>query len=115
MQLDLGNNIRQLRHRDKRTQEALAEALGVTAQAVSRWESGGCYPDMNLIPSIANYFGVSIDELFGYTNQRERRDGARRAPPFGGGRPRAMLAPDASVGKVGKDTIQGLLEFETTN
>ncbi len=40
MQLDLGNNIRQLRRRDKRTQEALAEALGVTSQAVSRWESG---------------------------------------------------------------------------
>lgn len=73
MQLDLGNNIRQLRRRDRKTQEALAEALGVTAQAVSRWESGGCYPDMNLIPSIANFFGVSIDELFGYTNQREQR------------------------------------------
>ena len=73
MQLNLGNNIRQLRRRDKRTQEALAEALGVTSQAVSRWESGGSYPDMNLIPSIANYFGVSIDELFGYTNQREQK------------------------------------------
>ena len=73
MQLDLGNNIRQLRRRDKRTQEALAEALGVTSQAVSRWESGGSYPDMNLIPSIANYFGVSIDELFGYTNDRIKR------------------------------------------
>lgn len=73
MQLDLGNNIRQLRRRDKRTQESLADALGVTSQAVSRWESGGSYPDMNLIPSIANYFGVSIDELFGYTNQREQR------------------------------------------
>ena len=73
MQLDLGNNIRQLRRRDKRTQEVLAEALGVTSQAVSRWESGGSYPDMNLIPSIANYFGVSIDELFGYTNERTKR------------------------------------------
>ena len=73
MQLDLGNNIRQLRRRDKSTQEALAEALGVTSQAVSRWESGGSYPDMNLIPSIANYFGVSIDELFGYTDQRQQR------------------------------------------
>lgn len=73
MQLDLGNNIRQLRRRDKKTQEALAEALGVTSQAVSRWESGGSYPDMNLIPSIANYFGVSIDELFGYTNDRTKR------------------------------------------
>ena len=48
-------------------------------------------------------------------SQRERRDGTRRAPPFGGGRPRAMLAPDASVGKAEKDTIQGLLGFETTN
>ena len=73
MQLDLGSKIRQLRRRDKRTQEALAEALGVTAQAVSRWESGGSYPDMNLIPSIANYFGISIDELFGYQNDRNRR------------------------------------------
>ena len=73
MQLDLGNNIRQLRRRDKKTQEALAEALGVTSQAVSRWESGGSYPDMNLIPSIANFFGVSIDELFGYESDRERR------------------------------------------
>lgn len=70
MQLDLGNNIRQLRRRDKRTQEQLAEALGVTSQAVSRWESGGSYPDMNLIPSIANFFGVSIDELFGYEGER---------------------------------------------
>lgn len=73
MQLDLGNNIRQLRHRDKRTQEAVADALGVTSQAVSRWEAGGSYPDMNLIPSIANYFGVTIDELFGYHNERESK------------------------------------------
>lgn len=71
MQLVLGSKIRQLRHRDGRTQEVLAQALGVTAQAVSRWEAGGSYPDMNLIPSIANYFGVTIDELFGYTNERE--------------------------------------------
>ncbi len=73
MQLNLGTNIRQLRHRDGRTQEALAEVLGVTAQAVSRWEANGSYPDMNLIPSIANYFGVTIDELFGYTNEREQK------------------------------------------
>jgi len=73
MQLELGNNIRQLRRRDKRTQEQLAEALGVTSQAVSRWESGGSYPDMNLIPSIAHYFGVSIDELFGYEGERSQR------------------------------------------
>ena len=73
MQLNLGNKIRELRRRDGRTQEALAEALGVTSQAVSRWESGGSYPDMEVIPSIANYFGVSIDELFGYHSTRESK------------------------------------------
>ena len=67
MQLNIGTKIRELRRRDGRTQDNLAEALGVTAQAVSRWESGGSYPDMNLIPSIANYFGITIDALFGYT------------------------------------------------
>lgn len=73
MQLELGTRIRHFRHRDGRTQEALAEALGVTSQAVSRWESGGSLPDMNLIPSIANYFGITIDALFGYTNDREKK------------------------------------------
>ena len=71
MQLDLGQKIRELRRRDGRTQEALAEAIGVTSQAVSRWEANGGYPDMEMIPSIANYFGVTIDELFGYHNDRE--------------------------------------------
>jgi len=73
MQLDLGQKIRELRRRDGRTQEALAEAIGVTSQAVSRWEANGGYPDMEMIPSIANYFGVTIDELFGYENDREKK------------------------------------------
>ncbi|MBO6053077.1 MAG: helix-turn-helix transcriptional regulator [Clostridia bacterium] len=73
MQLDLGRKIRELRRRDNRTQEALAEAVGVTPQAISRWESGGGYPDMESIPAIANYFGITIDELFGYENDRERK------------------------------------------
>lgn len=73
MQLNLGMKIRELRHRDGRTQEMLADALGITSQAVSRWESGGSYPDMEMIPSIANYFGITIDELFGYENNREQK------------------------------------------
>ena len=73
MQLELGQKIRELRHRDGRTQEMLADALGVTSQAISRWEANGGYPDMEIIPAIANYFGVSIDELFGYENDRERK------------------------------------------
>ena len=73
MQVRIGEKIKELRKRDGRKQEDLAKALGVTVQAVSRWESGGCYPDMNVIPGIANYFHVSIDALFGYNNDREQR------------------------------------------
>lgn len=73
MELMIGSKIRELRRRDGRTQEAMAEALGVTGQAVSRWESGGSYPDMEMLPAIANYFHIAIDELFGYDNNREER------------------------------------------
>ena len=71
MNLNLGEKIRELRRRDGRKQEDLAIALGVTPQAISRWESGGGYPDMEMIPSIANYFHVTIDWLFGYNDARE--------------------------------------------
>lgn len=73
MQIKLGETIRALRHRDGRTQEALANALGVSSQAISRWEANGGYPDMETIPSIANYFHVTIDELFGYDGKREEK------------------------------------------
>lgn len=71
MKLNIGESIRELRRIHGRTQESLANTLGVTAQAVSRWESGATYPDMELIPSIANFFGISIDRLFGYSGERE--------------------------------------------
>ncbi len=73
MQIKLGEQMRELRRRDGRTQEDLAQALGVTSQAVSRWEKGICYPDMELVPSIANFFGISIDELFGYNTERAKK------------------------------------------
>ena len=73
MQYQLGETLRVLRSRDGKTQEELAKALGVTAQAVSRWETGSCYPDTELLPAIANLFGVSIDELFGYRNDRDKK------------------------------------------
>ena len=71
MQINIGLKIRELRHRDGRTQEDLAMALGVTCQAISRWEANGGYPDMEIVPAIANYFHVTIDELFGYHGDRE--------------------------------------------
>lgn len=73
MQIKLGDRIKELRKRDGRKQEDLANALGVTNQAVSRWEKDGSYPDLELLPSIANYFGISIDELFGYNNERSKK------------------------------------------
>ncbi len=73
MTLKLGDTIRALRKRDGRTQEELATALGITCQAVSRWESGTAYPDMEFIPAIANFFGTTIDCLFGYEGDRDKR------------------------------------------
>jgi len=73
MKLTLGEKIKELRTRDGRKQEDLAKALGVSNQAVSRWENYGSYPDMEIIPAIANYFGITIDELFGYQNDRDKK------------------------------------------
>ena len=72
MQVKIGEKIKELRKVTGRKQEDLATALGVTPQAISRWEANGGYPDMEMIPSIANYFHISIDELFGYNNDRNR-------------------------------------------
>ncbi len=71
MKVNLGQKIRELRKEYSRTQEAMATALGVTPQAISRWEASGGYPDMEMIPAIANYFHITIDELFGYSDDRE--------------------------------------------
>lgn len=71
MNMDIGNKIRELRKAKGVTQETLASALGITGQAISRWEAGGSYPDMEMIPTIANYFSISIDELFGYKSGRD--------------------------------------------
>jgi len=65
MPIQIGEKIRELRLRDNKTQNEMAKALGITPQAVSRWESGISYPDVEMFPKIAEYFGVSIDRLYG--------------------------------------------------
>ena len=62
----IGDKIRYLRKQKNITQESLAEILHISFQAVSKWENGMSQPDIAMIPVIANYFGVTIDELFGY-------------------------------------------------
>lgn len=63
MELNFGEKIKQLRRSRDLTQEALADALGISAQSVSKWECAYGYPDITQLPAIANFFGVTIDEL----------------------------------------------------
>lgn len=66
MNLKIGKRIKALRNRDDVTQEKLADAIGVTSQAISKWENEIGYPDIEYITPIANFFNVTIDELFGH-------------------------------------------------
>ena len=66
MEKTIGKRIVQNRKRLAMTQEQLAEQLGVTAQAVSKWENKSALPDIMILPKLADYFGVSIDELMDY-------------------------------------------------
>ena len=68
-EIRINEQIAFLRHRKGVTQEVLAKQLGVTNQTISKWESGQCYPDIQLLPEIADFFGVSVDELLGHTAQ----------------------------------------------
>ena len=61
--MQLGKRIKELRIENNLTQEELAEQLGVSFQAVSRWENDLTYPDITLLPILANMFGVSVDFL----------------------------------------------------
>ena len=67
MTLHIAENIRRLRQEHNLTQGQLAERLGVSYQAVSRWENETTYPDIELLPVIASLFGVTVDWLLGST------------------------------------------------
>ena len=64
--INLGSKIRFLRKNKGITQEQLACALNMSPQAVSKWEMGASYPDVAILPVIAAYFKISLDELFDY-------------------------------------------------
>ncbi len=67
--LHLGTNIRSLRVKTGDSQEELAYHLGVSSQTISRWENGVTYPDLTMLPIIAEHFGVTIDLLMGYQKE----------------------------------------------
>ncbi len=65
MDLLIGENIRRIRRERNLTQEEVAAHLGISFQSISKWERGDGYPDITMLPALANYFGISIDELLG--------------------------------------------------
>ena len=65
MDLLIGENIKRFRRERNLTQEEMAAHLGVSFQSVSKWERGDGYPDITMLPALANYFRVSVDELLG--------------------------------------------------
>ena len=69
--MEIANKIKHLRYKSGLTQNQLAARLGVTAQAVSKWENSITMPDITLLPKIAIEFGISIDELFDLTLEQK--------------------------------------------
>lgn len=63
--LYIAENLKALRKEKALTQEEVAEILGVSAQSVSKWERGDTLPDITLLPALANFYRISVDELIG--------------------------------------------------
>ena len=74
MKLNFAENLRKLRRERGFTQEQLAEKMGVSFQTVSRWETGVVYPDIELLPAIAELFDSRVDELLGCTKEDKDRN-----------------------------------------
>ena len=82
MNIYISENIKRLRQEKRLTQEALANIIGISFQAVSKWECGDAYPDITLLPVIANYFEVTIDELLGNDKIKIEESKTRREEAF---------------------------------
>lgn len=74
MKITIGENIKRMRKAKNVTQEQIAETLGVSVTAVSKWERGETYPDITLLFPLAHYFGITLDELMGYDEEKIRME-----------------------------------------
>ena len=74
MKLNIAQNLRKYRKERGLTQEQLAKALAVSAQSVSKWECGDGYPDIELLPNIANHLKISVDALIGNDTDGKKED-----------------------------------------
>ena len=73
MNINLGEKMKCLRKEKNVSQEKLAQYLNVSFQAVSKWENGSTYPDIELLPEISRFFGITVDELLGADQIDESR------------------------------------------
>ena len=72
--MNFSENLRRLRKAKDIKQEALAEAMNVSRQTVSKWENGTAMPDFKELNALAEYFGVTMDELLGFSNDKNNND-----------------------------------------
>ena len=70
----LSERLKTLRKAKDMTQEQLADYMGVSPQAVSRWETGATSPDISALPQLSDLFGISIDELLGYDEVERQKE-----------------------------------------
>lgn len=70
MEMTIGTNIKRFRTAKNITQEQLSVAMNVTCAAVSKWERGETYPDITLLQPLAYFFGITLDELMGYNQEK---------------------------------------------
>jgi len=94
--MNIGENIKNLRKERNVSQEKLANYLNVSFQAVSKWENGNTCPDLSLLPDIARFFGITVDELLQVEKLDEeflyREYEARAAALFQTGNQQSVLA-----------------------
>ena len=74
MELKFAERMRKYRRDRDMTQEELAQKIGISPQAVSKWERAEGLPDVTMLPKIAGFFGVTIDALLGYDEVTEQED-----------------------------------------
>lgn len=72
--MTIGEKIKQLRLQNDITQEKLADYLNISYQAISKWENNNALPDISLVVPLANFFGISTDELFDRTSEEQAAD-----------------------------------------
>ena len=101
MEFTLGKRIVQNRKRIGLTQDALAEKLGVTAQAVSKWENDQSCPDITMLPKLAEIFETTTDALLGIKNDIPAKE--------------ATVERDEDIGNDGLHLQNGNWEFRYSN